>query len=140
MRFAPATLGADAWSQLLVLVLAGGVLLQGLPLGTVVHHVWQAGETHQCAHHGGVCPRNPDGSCTCDHGDAHDAASPIIQSCGEAHAPTVVRAGSFKWVPRANPLGLSPRVMERPRPPASVDLVPQRFGDEVFRPPRPTAG
>lgn len=140
MRFALSTLGAVEWSRILVVVLAGGVLLQGLPLRTVVNHVWQAGETHQCAHHGGVCPRNPDGSCPCDHGDARDASSPILQSCSEVHHPTVAPAPSSKWVPRSIPRGVSPRVTERPWAHEYVDLVPQRFGDEVFRPPRPMAG
>lgn len=136
------------WARLLAVVLAGLVLGQVTPVQPLLSSVWPAQEC-QCVHHG-VCPRNPEGPCTCDHSaPASDSGStadptatdgPVLKDCDGA-SPTALGV--------ASPLkALLVPGWKRPVPfhhlfdPSfrNDDLSPQRMGDEVFRPPRVHAG
>jgi hypothetical protein len=135
------------WGQGLALVLAGALLLQGGPVRVLVQAAGQAGANEPCRHHARqeVCPRNPDGPCTCTHHDTQDHSSesetpegPAFEACNGAD-PGALSPGT-------SPLGWTPVRGSRPSPHIYIHryahrystLSPQRVGDDVFRPPRTT--
>ena len=129
------------WGRVLAVLLAGVLVMQG-PVQGLLQAVHEAAGSHQCAHaHHDVCPRNPDGPCTCVHSAPADteAEGPLLKAChggSDAQGPVPVpRWQSFSPPalvpePHTAALTLSP-------PPAVVP--PQRFGDEILRPPRTTS-
>lgn len=135
------------WGQWLALVLAGALLLQGGPVRILVQAAGQAGAEKMCRHRAQqkVCPRNPDGPCTCTHRDTRGHSS-------ESESPTVPAfeacdgGGAAALSPGMSPLAWTPVGTSRPRPHISdhryahchASLSPQRVGDDVFRPPRTT--
>lgn len=131
------------WGQLLALLLAGGVLMQGLPVQTILSHTQQAAAHSECeCHQRGVCPRNPDGSCTCSHSDPADSSAdgPVLQSCDGGHQTAPIPASPSKWLSVVEPPAPSPRLSDRRQMPFYSGLSPRQVGDEVFRPPRSQAG
>ena len=67
MRTAHARRLPSVWHQALVLVLALGMGLQGVPVESLLH---AADSSCVCAEQN-YCPRNPDGDCACPH-HGHD--------------------------------------------------------------------
>ncbi len=145
------------WHQVLVLVLALGVGLQGLPVESLLHAV---GSSCVCAEQG-YCPRNPDGDCACSHHghDGQDPAGPASSPSGETEGNEQTAAGdsdrlvlrscdttgpdaraglaATKWfVPRTE-RALRPPVVERERSATAEAWAPQRMGDDIFHPPWP---
>jgi hypothetical protein len=138
------------WHQALVLVLALGVGLQGVPVESLLHAV---DSSCVCAEQN-YCPRNPDGDCACphhshEHGHDEDAASSestaaptegdrlVLRSCDTAGPDARVGVATAKWlVPRVE-RALSPPVVERTRAAAEEAWAPQRIGDDIFHPPWP---
>lgn len=133
------------WGRWLSIVLAGALLLQGGPMRILVHAAGQAGADKTCQHHAQqeVCPRNPDGPCTCTHHDTQepssesgDSTGPVFEACdgGGANAlsPSLSPLG---WTPVATS-HLGPRISENRYAHLHLSVSPQRVGDDVFRPPR----
>lgn len=129
------------WARGLALLLVAAVGLQGVPLQTLVQSAQHATAHHQCDHPEGICPMNPDGPCTCDHGDTSSDATdePVFTSCNSHDSSVAPPPTRLMWVSDAG--------IQLPRPrPTSVDqrprysvLVSQRMGDDIFRPPRTAA-
>ena len=150
------------WHQVLVLVLALGVGLQGVPIQSLVQAV--APSTCVCAEQG-YCPRNPDGDCACSqHGHGHhgseshasaghgssshsstnalskssapDGSQLVLRSCDTAGPDARAGLAATKWfVPRTE-RALRPPVVERERSATAEAWAPQRVGVDIFHPPR----
>ncbi len=135
------------WGRGLALLLVGALLLQTGPLRGLVQSMQHTVVEKQCRHHANqeVCPRNPEGPCTCMHHDTQDRSSesespvgPVFEACNGG--------GTDALSPSISPLGWTPVGSSRPAPHVtSTDyahsyrsLSPQRVGDDVFRPPRTT--
>lgn len=133
------------WTGLLALCLGGILLVQAAPVKSVLQFVQHA--ECQCAHVG-VCPRNPEGPCPCDHSSSADPTAatdaptdgrPIVQECDGPSSNALGVMSTIK--------ALFTPTLERPAPflrptdssSASEDLSSQRVGDDVFHPPRATA-
>lgn len=134
------------WGAWLALVLAGALMLGGPMRGLVLVAGQTVGEK-MCRHHARqeVCPRNPDGPCTCMHHDTQDQSSesgeskgPVFEACdgGGANAlsPSLSPLG---WTPVATSR-LGPRIFKNRYAQVAHSLSPQRVGDDVFHPPRTT--
>ncbi|MFP4228551.1 MAG: hypothetical protein ACLFTE_06965 [Salinivenus sp.] len=131
----------SSWARGLALLLVLSVGVQGVPLQAVVQSVQHATAHHQCDHPEGVCPMNPDGPCTCDHGDTTSDSTdePVFTSCNSHDSSVALTTTRLTWV--AEPAPQLPRrhaTTAAPRPRHSI-LVSQRVGDDIFRPPRTPA-
>ena len=127
------------WGRLLVLALAGTMLLQAAPVQSILSVVRHAQE-HQCAHRG-VCPRNPDGPCPCDHSGSADTESrdgPRLKACEGGHGGVLAPVTAPKWQSPETAGGPAPRVSGTEYSHLYQLLSSQRLGDEIFRPPRTT--
>jgi hypothetical protein len=128
------------WGRVLSVLLVGVLMMQG-PVQGLLQAAHEAWGTHSCAHtHHNVCPRNPDGPCTCAHSDPVDpeAEGPFLQAChggSDAEGPVPVP----RWQPVSSP-ALVPKphmaALTLSAPPAAPP--PQRYGDDILRPPRTT--
>lgn len=135
------------WERVLVLLLAGALLVQAGPLRVLVQSAQHRLAEKTCRHHAGreVCPRNPDGPCTCTHpdsgrrsSDSESPVGPVFEACNGG--------GADALGPSTSPLGWTSVVTSRPAPRVSEEgyahiyqaLSPQCLGSEVFRPPRTT--
>ena len=135
------------WARLVALVLAGTMLLQSGPVRLLVQSAGQTWAEKPCRHHAEqtVCPRNPDGPCTCTHHDSENTASnsdspagPAFEACDGGGATALSPSTSpLAWSPIGT-IRPTPRVADNGYPSLSHALSPQRLGDEVFRPPRTT--
>jgi len=112
--------------------------MQG-PAQGLVQVAYEAAGTHQCAHaQHDVCPRNPDGPCTCAHTDPGDAKSdgPILRAChggSDAQGPLPVP----RWQSPGAPAGVpGPHVSAVALWSPTLPLPPQPPVDEILRPPR----
>lgn len=127
------------WAQSLALVLAGVVLLQSGPIQSVVHSIQSV--QHECScHRDGICPRNPDGPCTCDHhsapADADSSEGPVFRVCHDTQSDAVRTVVTPKRVFNREARGPIPPVFTHRRPVEYDELSPQRVGDDVFHPPQ----
>ncbi|MFB6229748.1 MAG: hypothetical protein ABEL04_01225 [Salinibacter sp.] len=136
----PPSFGGSRWGRLLVLALAGTLLLQSGPVQVLVQQarsVYTQQTCSRCA--GGVCPRTPDGDCSCTHSEPAESGADgvVLKTCdrdrSEALAPVVP-----KWQSSGTTDAPSPRVISTRLPHLYQSLLPQRLGDEIFRPPRTT--
>jgi hypothetical protein len=122
--------------QMLCLLLALAVGMQGLPVHTIVKSLQGTDEHHACAHAKGYCPMNPDGPCRCDRNSTETPDRPTFQSCGDTPATVVLAPLADKWrFPSAELLPV-PQTRSRPYSLMSARLTSQRTGDDVFHPPR----
>jgi hypothetical protein len=136
-----------SWGQWLALVLAGAMLLQYGPVRVLVQVAGQVGAEKTCRHHAKqkVCPRNPDGPCTCTHHDTQDHSSksgspegPVIEACdGKGPSTLSPSLSPLAWTPVAT-IRPAPRISTSAYAQFATSLSPQRVGDDVFRPPRTT--
>lgn len=129
------------WGRPLVVLLVGALLIQSGPVREIVQEAQVAwGSQHQCAHAShDVCPRNPDGACTCAHPEPVESESkgPIIRACnGGSDAVSPITVPQWQSTPTA-PVP-SPRVSADDLQGIHLSLSSQRLVDEVFRPPRMT--
>jgi len=128
------------WGRALSVLVVGALLVQGPIQGLVqaVQVTW--GPQHQCAHtFHDVCPRNPDGPCTCAHPEPGQSESegPVIRACnGGSDAVSPITLPQWQST-RADPVP-SPRVSTGDLLGVHLSLSSQRLVDEVFRPPRTT--
>ena len=152
MRTAHARRLPSVWHQALVLVLALGMGLQGVPVESLLH---AADSSCVCAEQN-YCPRNPDGDCACPH-HGHDrghggsasesentttsASTPVdsdrlvLRSCDTTGPDARAGVAAAKWlVPRVE-RPLSPPVVETERVAADGERTSQRIGDDIFHPP-----
>lgn len=105
----------------------------------LVQRVHEAWGTQHCAHahQQDVCPRNPDGPCTCVHSSPAepDTDGPVLRACnGESDAVSTVSAP--RWQSSDPPAVPAPPVSDDDLRSVPLSLSSQRLGDEVFRPPR----
>ena len=127
------------WGRTLSVLVVGALLMQG-PVQGLLQAAHEAQGTHQCAHaQHDMCPRNPDGPCTCAHPDPDPGAEgPIMRAChsgSEVLGPTPVP----RWQsPSAPPAVPSPLTSETTLLALSPPPPPERLGDDIFRPPRTT--
>lgn len=145
MKFGASPFRLSQWARLLALGLAGAMLLQSGPVRVFVQSAGQTLVEKPCRHHAEqmVCPRNPDGPCTCTHGDSEGAGADSESVAGASfEACNGDSAGALS--PSISPLGWTLIGMNRPGPhvsensytPLRSSLSPQRVGDDIFRPPR----
>jgi len=147
MRVLAAPHHVSTWSQVIVVGMALVIGMQGVPLQELADHVLP---TPCVCQERGFCPRNPDGSCECNHHN-HDeraagseseleseevpAQGPILQSCETSSPDAVTSLSPAKWVilshraPDPSSSSLSSQV-------DVSALLSQRMGDDVFHPPR----
>jgi hypothetical protein len=148
------------WRQALVLVLALGVGVQGVPVESLLHAV---DSSCVCAEQN-YCPRNPDGDCACPHHGHEGHGSAIQESAGHVPSPSdpadassktpapdgdrlvlrscdmtgpEARAGvaAAKWLlPRVERMLRQP-VVETERVATDGERASQRIGDDIFHPP-----
>ncbi|MFO8099150.1 MAG: hypothetical protein R6T83_05935 [Salinibacter sp.] len=161
MRTVHARRLSSVWRQALVLVLALGVGLQGVPVQSLVQAV--APSTCVCAEKG-YCPRNPDGDCACSqHGHGHhgseshasaghassshvstdasskssapDGSQLVLRSCDTTGPDARAGLTATKWLlPRVEHV-LTPPVVETERVATDGVRASQREGHDIFRPP-----
>lgn len=141
MRSATQPFWVVRWGRPLVVLLIGALLIQSGPIRGLVQAVpatW--GPQHQCAHAAhDVCPRNPGGPCTCAHSDppASESKGLVLRACNggsDALGPISVP----RWQSSQATSVPAPRVSTDPLGEVHLPLSSQRFGNEVFRPPRTT--
>ena len=127
--------------QVLSVLLALVVGLQGLPLQSALHLLHDAPAHEECTHPKGVCPMNPGGPCECDHDrpspDVPD--EPTLRPCDGGASDGVFSSTPAVWRPVSADRMPLPRASSIPRPVAPSSLSSQRAGDDVFHPPRPRA-
>jgi len=133
--------GGSRWGRLLVLALAGTLLLQSGPVQVLVQQIRSVHTQQTCPRcASGVCPRTPGSDCACTHSDSgeSDTEGLVLKTCDrgavEALAPVVP-----KWQSSGTTDAPSPRVADTELPSLYLSLSPQRYGDEIFRPPRTTS-
>jgi hypothetical protein len=127
------------WSQALVLVLVGMVLLQGPPVDLIME---MAPTVSVCTERG-YCPRNPDGPCECEHHASHAPADTpstatdgpaVMRSCDTGGPDALAAAFPVKWVVRQS----SP-LLRRLRPLSLTAAYQQRTSqwapNDIVRPP-----
>ncbi len=147
MRFGIYPFYLSPWARLLALGLAGTMLLQSGPVRVLVQSAGQTLAQKRCRHHTEqmVCPRNPDGPCTCTHDDS-EGAGVDSESVTGATFEACNGGGAGALSPSISPLGWTPVGTNRPGPhvsensyaPRYSSLSPQRVGNEIFHPPRTT--
>ncbi|WP_263809986.1 MULTISPECIES: hypothetical protein [Salinibacter] len=139
MRSGLRTFRLPRWGRILSALVVGALLMQG-PVQGLLQAAHEALGTHRCAHaQHDMCPRNPDGPCTCAHTDSDTSPEgPIMQAChsgSEVLGPTPVPRWQSPSAPAAVP---SPLTSETTLLALSPSPPPERLGDDIFRPPRTT--
>ena len=148
------------WRQALVLVLALGVGLQGVPVESLLHAV---DSSCVCAEQN-YCPRNPDGDCACPHhgheghgsathesaGHASSSQNPadassktpvpdgdrlVLRSCDTTGPEARAGVAAAKWLLPRVERTLRRSVVETERVATDGERASQRIGDDIFHPP-----
>ncbi|MCS4199194.1 hypothetical protein [Salinibacter ruber] len=139
MRSGLHTFRLPRWGRILSALVVGALLMQG-PVQGLLQAAHEALGTHQCAHaQHDMCPRNPDGPCTCAHTDSDTSPEgPIMRACHDgSQAPGAVPVP--RWQSPSAPTAVpSPLTSETTRLALSPPPPPERLGDDIFRPPRTT--
>ncbi len=139
----PAGLGAfrlPRWGRTLSVLLVGALLMQG-PVQGLMQAAYEAlGAHQQCAHaQHDVCPRSPDGPCTCAHTNPDtESEGPVMRACHSGSRVLAVVTVPRWQTPSAPTAVPGPLVSETTLLPLSPLPPPQRLGDDIFRPPRTT--
>lgn len=124
----------------MALVLIGAVLGQGLPVSSVVQWAQHASTSPEVeCNHQGVCPKNPDGPCPCEHDLSVDSPSPeepTLTTCTESDPDGTVTATQPKWLPRLESNFEEDISARRTRSSRYIARTSQLLGDEIFHPPR----
>lgn len=128
--------GLPLWARGLALLLVGGMLWQSGPVQLLQRHA--ASHAHTCHHcTDGMCPRTPSEACTCTASAPAGASGALfVESCDHPGPTAPAPLLTTKWA------GVVPARVPHPREHTKQPvhrpcrLVPQRLGDEIFRPPR----
>lgn len=138
LRF-PRPHSISVWTRLVALLLGGVLLFQAAPVQPVLQLVQHV----ECpCDHEGICPRNPNGPCTCDHSSSSSDAGmavadgPVFQDCDGASQNAVNTVSTIKALFGPTPEAPDPSLRFNEPSFSSDALSPQRMGDDIFRPPR----
>lgn len=115
------------WSRILTYLLLGGLLLQGIPLTPIAHHIGSM-QGEPCEEQG-FCPHTQAAVCMCMHHDAasSEAPRPALRSCDGPHADAPASPFYVKALVPA------PRELESPERRLAHHRAPPPLSDQLIR-------